>query len=54
MIPFRMRNCLRILKRIYLDMRTFGITFLSVNFILSNPREEKSGASNLNLKVREH
>jgi hypothetical protein len=27
-IPFRMRNCLRILKGIYLDMRTFGITFL--------------------------
>jgi hypothetical protein len=28
MIPFRMRNCLRILRGIYLDMQTFEITFL--------------------------
>jgi hypothetical protein len=50
MIPFRMRNCLRILRRIYLDIRPFGITFLWVKFILFGPREEKIGASNLNLR----
>jgi len=48
MIPFRMRSCLRKLREIYLDMRSFEITFLEVNFILSGPREEKIGASNLN------
>jgi hypothetical protein len=42
------------LRRIYLDMRTFGITFLLVKFILFGPREEKIGASNLNLRVREN
>jgi hypothetical protein len=45
---------LRMLRRIYLDMRTFGITFLLVKFILFGPREEKIGASNLNLRVREN
>jgi hypothetical protein len=42
-----MRNYLRILKGIYLDIR-------ALKFILFGPREEKIGASNLNLRVREH
>jgi len=45
---------LRILRRINLDMRPFGITFLKEKFILFSPKEEKIGSSNLNLKVREH
>jgi hypothetical protein len=28
MISFQMRNCLRIFRGIYVDMQTFGITFL--------------------------
>jgi hypothetical protein len=48
-----MRNYLRILRGIYLDMRKFKITYLWVKFILFGPREEKIGVSNLNLRVRE-
>jgi hypothetical protein len=54
MIPFQMRNCLRRLSVIYPDLRMVGITCLKVKFILFGPREEKIGASNLNLRVRKH